>query len=96
MDAEGQASCIRWYADSVVALVVVILHSQMSLMMNLTLTTMKITLIPRELTRKETFDAIIIRCSYMKVTTSVIRWSELYMSYYKVMRSGSNVMYNYI
>ena len=59
MDAEGRASCILWYADSVVALVVVILHSQLSLMMNLTLNTMKIALIPRELMRNETFDAIL-------------------------------------
>ena len=59
MDAEGRASCILWYADSVVVLVVVILHSQLSLMMNLTLNTMKIALIPRELMRKETFDAIL-------------------------------------
>ena len=33
---------------------------KMSLMMNLTLTTMKIALIPRELTRKETFDTILV------------------------------------
>ena len=32
----------------------------------------------------------------MKVNTSVTCWSELYMSYYKVMRSGSNVMHNNI
>ena len=41
-------------------LVVVILHNQMSLMENLTLTKMKIALIPRELRRKETFDAILV------------------------------------
>ena len=71
--AEGQASCILWYADSVVVLVVVILHNQISLMMNLTLTTMKIALIPRELRRKETFYAILGGCSLMKVTSSVKR-----------------------
>ena len=38
MDAEEQASCVLWYADCVVVLVVVILHSQMSLIVNLTLT----------------------------------------------------------
>ena len=32
----------------------------------------------------------------MKVTTSVTRWSESYMYYYKVIRSGSNLMHNYI
>ena len=32
----------------------------------------------------------------MKVTTSVTRWSESYMYYYKVNRSGSNLMHNYI
>ena len=41
-------------------LVVVILHSQMSLMMNLTLNKMKIALIPRELRRNETFEAILV------------------------------------
>ena len=41
-------------------LVVVILHKQMSLMVNLMLTKMKIALIPRELRRKETFDAILV------------------------------------
>ena len=93
MYAEGQASCVLWYADSVVALVVVILHSQFSLVMNLTFTKMKIALIPRELKRKDTFYAI--SGSYMKVTTPFTRWSELYISYYKVMRSGSNVMNTY-
>ena len=55
-----RASHVLWYADSVVILVVVILHKQMSLMVNLTLTKMKIALIPRELRRKETFDAILV------------------------------------
>ena len=59
MNAEGEASCIMWYADSVVVLVVVIMHSQMSLMMNVTFTTMKIAWNPRELMRKETFDVIL-------------------------------------
>ena len=36
------------------------MHSQMSLMMNVTLTKMKIALIPRELRRKETSDAILL------------------------------------
>ena len=49
-----------WYADSVVVLVVVILHSQISPIVNLTLTKMKIALIPRELRRKETCDAILV------------------------------------
>ena len=31
MDAEEQASCAMWYADSVMVLVAVILHSQISL-----------------------------------------------------------------
>ena len=55
-----RASCVLLYADSVVLLVVVILHNQMSLMENLTLTKMKVALIPRELRRKETFDAILV------------------------------------
>ena len=55
-----RASCVLWYADGDVLLVVVILHNQMSLMENLTLTKMKIALIPRELRRKETFDAILV------------------------------------
>ena len=59
MDAEGQASCVLWYADSVVVLVVVILRKQMSVMVNLTLTKIKIALVPRELRREETFDAIL-------------------------------------
>ena len=54
------ASCVLRYADSVVVLVVVSLHKQMSLMVNLTLTKMKIALIPRELRRNETFDAILV------------------------------------
>ena len=52
--------CPVVYADSVVVLVVVNLHSQMSLMMNLTVTMMNIALIPRELTMKETFDATLV------------------------------------
>ena len=55
-----RATCVMWYAASVVILVVVILHKQMSLMVTLTLTKMKIALIPRELRRKETFDAILV------------------------------------
>ena len=54
------ASCVLRYADSVVVLVVVSLHKQMSLMVNLTLTKMKIALIPREFRRNETFDAILV------------------------------------
>ena len=53
-------SRVLWYADGVVLLVVAILHNQMSLMENLTLTNMKIALIPRELRRKETSDAILV------------------------------------
>ncbi len=41
-------------------MVVVILHNQMSLMVNLTLTKMKIALIPREPRRKDTFGAILV------------------------------------
>ena len=60
VDAEGHTSCVLWYADSVVVWVVVTLHNQMSLMMNVTLTKMKIALIPRELRRKDTFDAKLV------------------------------------
>ena len=49
-----------WCADSIVVWVVAILHNQMSLMVNLTPTKMKIALIPRELMRKETFDVILV------------------------------------
>ena len=49
-----------WNADSVVVLVVVILHSQIRLIFTLTLNKMKIELIPRDLTRKENRDAILV------------------------------------
>ena len=70
------ASCVLWYADSVVQLVVVILHNQMSLMENLTLTKMKIALIPRELSRKETFDAILVarRWKWTHYTGYTLEW----------------------
>ena len=32
----------------------------------------------------------------MKVTTLVTRWSESYMYYYNAIRSGSNLLHNYI